>query len=171
MHAPRRRILLALVALALAACGDDGGDGAGATTTTAPAPAPLPDACDLVPDAAAASGLALGAPVADGNDERRVCAFSAVEEGQVGLTVAVQGGGRFDEKRQQSEASLGEAEEVDGIGDRAVFVYDDEDLPEGVGGLLVGVGDLTIEVTLQGLVEDDMREAATALGELAVSNL
>ncbi|MBA2326751.1 MAG: hypothetical protein H0V95_08935 [Actinobacteria bacterium] len=173
--------VLFTAAAVLTGCGDDADDGATATTAEAGAddattpgeggPA-LPDACGLVPDAAAVSGLDLGEGAPDGDDRRRVCAFSATEPGQVGLTVAVQGGKRFDQKTAQSESALGvEGEPVDGIGDRALFFFSDEDLPEGVGGVLVGVRDLTLEVTLQGLDEVTMRRAATALAELAVSNL
>ena len=177
---PRRATAIALLlALPLAACGDDGesADVTSTTTTTAGADAdavptvPLDDACALVPDAAEVSGLALGDPAPDGDERRRVCAFPALEEGEVGLTVAVQAGSRFDEKAEQSAEAVGEGEPVDGIGDRALFFFSDEDLPEGVGGLLVAVGDLTLEVTLQGIDEPTMREAAVAIGEAAVARL
>ena len=177
-HLPLTAVLLTAAAV-LTGCGDDADDGTTVTTTEAGADAPtgegggaLPDACGLVPDAAAVSGLDLAEGSPDGDDRRRVCAFSATEPGQIGLTVAVQGGSRFDQKAAQSESALGvEGEPVDGIGDRALFIFSDEDIPEGVGGVLVGVRDLTLEVTLQGLDEVTMRQAATALAEHAVGNL
>jgi hypothetical protein len=172
--------VLFTAAAVLTGCGDDADDGSTATTTEAGTDdatsseggTALPDACDLVPDAAGVSGLDLAEGSPDGDDRRRACAFSATEPGQVGLTVAVQGGSRFDQKAVQSESALGvEGEPVDGIGDRALFFFSDEDIPEGVGGVLVGVGDLTLEVTLQGLDEATMRRAAMALAEHAVGNL
>jgi hypothetical protein len=173
--------VLFTVAVVLTGCGDDtdgGTTAATAATGTDDATTPsaggtaLPDACGLVPDAAAVSGLDLAEGSPDGDDRRRVCAFSATDPGQIGLTVAVQGGNRFDQKAAQSESALGaEGEPVDGIGDRALFFFSDEDIPEGVGGVLVGVRDLTLEVTLQGLDEVTMRRAATALAEHAVSSL
>jgi hypothetical protein len=169
---PRTACFVALALLGWAACGDDDaatGD-ARATTTTAAgtAAAPLPDACDLVPDAAGVSGLTLGEPAPAGDERRRVCAYS----GTPGLTVAVEGGDRFEEKAQRSEEALGDpGEEITGLGDRARFFFSDADIPEGVGGMLVEVGDRTLEVTLQGLDEDAMRDAATALAEVATANL
>jgi hypothetical protein len=176
---PRRSFLAALVlTLPLVACGDDDETAEAPETTTTASdtteePAALPeDACALVPDAAEVSGLELSEPAPDGDERRRVCAFSAVEDGQVGLTVAVQGGSRFDEKAEQSEASLGDpGEEIDGLGDRALFFFSDEDIPEGVGGLLVELGDVTLEVTLQDLEEAAMRDAAVAIGTAAVERL
>ena len=178
-HLPLTAVLVVAAAV-FTGCGDDADDATTATTAvagtdetpTGTGGEPLPDACDLVPDAAAVSGLDLAEGSPDGDDRRRVCAFSATRSGQVGLTVAVEGGSRFDEKAAQSESALGvEGEPVDGIGQRALFFFSDEDIPEGVGGVLVGVRDLTLEVTLQGLDEGTMRRAATALAEHAVSNL
>lgn len=168
-----RALTVSAVLLLAAACGGDDEPEVASTSTEAPpaTEAELPeDACSVIPDAAEVTGIELGAGVPAGADVRRVCAASTAD-GSVGLTFAVQSGGRFDEKAEQSEAALGEGEAVDGVGDRALFLFDDEDLPEGVGGLLVELGDLSIEVTLQGLDEAAMRDAAVALGGHAVDNL
>jgi hypothetical protein len=178
----RRAIAAVLLAtLVLAGCGDDDPTVETAPTTpaesddptdTAVATVPVENACELVPEAAATSGLDLAGGVPDGDERRRVCAFTAADEGQPAATVAVQGGSRFDEKAQLSTESLGHpGEPVEGVGDRALFFFADDDIPEGVGGVLVEVGDLTLEVTLQNVDEEPMRAAATALAELAVSNL
>ena len=91
---------------------------------------------------------------------------------RLGITIGIESGGRFDAKAEVSRQSLGdEGEQIDDLGDRALFFYSDDDLPEGVGGVLVAVGDLTIDVTMQGLDEAQMRDASVALAELAVSNL
>ena len=171
MH--RRPFLFVSVLLlaAAGACGGDDDPDATTTTSEAAAVAELPeDACAVIPDAASVTGLAFGAGEPAGVEKRRVCALST-DDGAVGLTFAVQSGGRFDDKASRSAAALGEGEEVDGVGDRALFFFSDEDLAEGVGGLLVEVGDLSLEVTLQGLDESAMREATVALGEHAVENL
>ncbi len=131
------------------------------------------DACSLVPDAdvATATGLSLGEGVPGGDERRRVCTFQA-DNGDVGVTIGVESGGRFDNKAEVSQQSLGDqGEQIDDVGDRALFFFSDDDLPEGVGGVLVAVGDLTIDVTMQGLDEAMMRDASVALAELAVSNL
>ena len=117
------------------------------------------DACSLVPDAdaATATGLSVGEGVSGGDERRRVCTFQA-DNGDVGITIGVESGGRFDDKAEVSRQSLGvEGEQIDDLGDRALFFYSDDDLPEGVGGVLVAVGDLTIDVTMQGL--DEARDA------------
>lgn len=174
--------LAALLALPLAACGDDGdGDDAVEATTTTAAPdttvedtvpvVPLDDACELVADAAEVSGLTLAEPFTDGDERRRVCVFTPSSDDQVPLTVGVQAGSRFDEKAEQSEAAVGPGEPVDGLGDEALFVYDDSDIPEGVGGVLVAVGDLTIDITIQGVDEATARRATVAIAEAAVSRL
>ena len=131
------------------------------------------DACSLVPDAeaAAATGLPIGEGVPGGDERRRVCTFQS-DDGSVGITIGVEAGGRFDEKAEASRQALGEdGEDVPGLGDDALFFYSDDDLPEGVGGVLVAVGDLTVDVTMQGLDEDSMRDASVALATLAVGNL
>ena len=131
------------------------------------------DACVLVPtaDVAAALGVEVDEGVAGGDERRRVCTFQSVEPG-VGVTVGVEAGSRFDEKAEASRSSLGvDGVEVDGLGDRALFFFSDADIPEGVGGTLVGEGDLTIDVTLQGLDEPALRDASVAIATLAVSNL
>ena len=132
----------------------------------------LVDACSLVPDAEAATATALivGEGVPGGDERRRVCTFQA--DSGVGITIGIESGGRFDAKAEASRQSLGvEGEQIDDVGDRALFFYSDDDLPEGVGGVLVAVGDLTIDVTMQGLDEAQMRDASVALANLAVSNL
>jgi hypothetical protein len=142
-------------------------------TTSSGSTSGVADACALVPDddAATASGLSLGEGVSGGDERRRVCTFQA-DNGQLGITIGVESGGRFDDKAEVSRQSLGdEGEPIDDLGDRALFFYSDDDLPEGVGGVLVAVGDLTIDVTMQGLDEATMRDASVALAELAVSNL
>jgi len=173
--APRRTAPIALAPPSLVACGDDGDDQivapADDETTTTTAAGELPDACELVPDAATTTGLDIPEGAQVGNEERSVCAHTVGADGEIGLTLAVQGGSRFDEKAEQSEAATGPGEAVDGVGDRALFFYDDEDIPEGVGGVLVEVGDLTVDVTLQGLDEATMRDAAVALAEEATANL
>jgi hypothetical protein len=184
-----RLLALLLAAVLVAACGggddDDGGDAAGGpgeeaaeTTTTAGeggGPATLPAACELVPTDAAneATGLSLGPGAEIGDDRRAVCAFSAPESGGVGVTVGVELGGRFDEKAQASRDALEvDGEEIGDLGDRALWFYSDEDVPEGLGGVLVGVGDLTIDVTVQGAGDEaTTREASLAITELALSNL
>jgi hypothetical protein len=131
------------------------------------------DACALIPDddAATATGLSLGEGVSGGDERRRVCTFQA-DNGEVGITIGVESGGRFDDKAEVSRQSLGdEGQPIDDLGDRALFFYADDDLPEGVGGVLVAVGDVTIDVTMQGLDEATMRDASVALAELAVRNL
>ena len=144
-----------------------------AGTTADPAPILPDDACSLVPDAeaAAATGLPIGAGVPGGDERRRVCTFQS-DDGSVGITIGVEAGGRFDEKAEASRQALGEdGEDVAGLGDDALFFYSDDDLPEGVGGVLVAVGDLTVDVTMQGLDEDTIRDASVALATLAVGNL
>lgn len=186
-----RRLLPVMVAALLlaAACGgddDDGGDGGEAVTTTAPGStatsgaagddgAALPDACELVPaaEAAEATGLSItdGAPT--GDERRSVCAFPAGTNGGVGITVGVEVGGRYDEKADVSRNALGvDGEDVPGLGERALFFYSDENFPEGLGGVLVGQGDLTIDITLQGAGDEaTTRTAALAVAEVAVGNL
>jgi hypothetical protein len=177
---PSRALIAVVLSLFLAgACGgdDDGSTvAAPASETETESPSELEfdvavpaDACALIPDAAAVSGLVLGEPAAEGAETRKVCTFSGTEG--IPLTFAVQSGDRFDDKAAQSAEALGEGEEIDGIGDEALFFFSDEDLPEGVGGLLVGVGDLSIEVTLQGMAEGEMRDASVAIAEHALENL
>jgi hypothetical protein len=169
-----------------ASCGDDddaaspasvasGGSPATAGSVTADS-APtvdVADACVVVPsaDVASATGFAVDDGVAAGDERRRVCTFRD-ETAAVGITVGIEAGGRFDEKAARSQQSLDdEGEEIESLGDRALFFFSDEDLPEGVGGVLVAVGDLTIDVTLQGLPEDTLRDASINIAELAVRNL
>jgi len=159
--------------LAVNACGDDADDDVGSEPTTEPTvgASPLPDACEVVADAAAVTGLNLAEGVQTGNELRSVCAFTAVEADLQPMTVGIEGGSRYDEKHETSEAAVGSGEPVEGIGDRAAWFYADDDVPEGVGGVLVEVDDLTIDITLQNLDEPRMRAAALAVAELAVSNL
>lgn len=183
---PTRLLALLLAAALLGACGgddDDVEDLAESTATTATTEAPtlgsepltLPDACELVPADAVneVTGLSLAQGSEIGDERRAVCAFSAPESGGVGVTVGVEAGGRFDEKAEASRNALGVAgEEVGDLGDEALFFYDDEDTPEGLGGVLVGVGDLTIDITIQGAGDEETtREAALAIAEMALGNL
>ncbi|HEX9993899.1 MAG TPA: DUF3558 family protein [Acidimicrobiales bacterium] len=194
---PRRLAASLLVAaLALAACsgdgdsdgdGGDGGTAAGETssssatteatsTSAAAGDAAVPaSACELVPTDAVneATGLTLG-PGADIGDERRaVCAFNATESGGVGVTVGIEAGGRFDEKAESSRNALGvDGEAVEDLGDEALFFYSDEDAPEGLGGVLVGIGELTVDVTVQGAGDEDAtREASVAIARMAAEEL
>jgi len=173
-HWPRG-FMLAALALVAASCGGD--DAASSSTLsverTSSSAAPVADACAVVPtaDVAAVTELAVDDGVAAGDDRRRVCTFQDQTSG-VGITVGIEAGGRFDEKAELSRRSLEvEGEAIESIGDRALFFFSDQDLPEGVGGVLVAVGDLTVDITLQGLDEDALREAGINLAELAVGNL
>ena len=177
----------AVLLLAVTSCGED--DATSSTpavpTTLAPSTATPPevgsagptpsvtDACAIVPapEVASATDLPVDDGVPAGDERRRVCTFQ-VADPAVGITVGVETGGRFDEKTEASRRSLGvQGDEIDDLGDAARFFFSDEDLPEGVGGVLVAVGDLTIDVTLQGLDEAVLRRDAVAIAELAVSNL
>ena len=172
---------LVLTLLLTAACGGDGGgddetgagDVASTTTAAAAAAADLPDACPLVPpdeiNAEAELELADGAEI--GDERRAVCAFSATESDGVGVTVGIEAGDRFDAKAETSEGALGAGEELDGLGERARFFYSDGDIPEGVGGVLVGTGSYTVDVSVQGLDEGRTREAAVAIAEIALATL
>jgi hypothetical protein len=146
---------------------------AGSVTAASVPAVDVADACVVVPsaDIRSVTGFAVDDGVAAGDERRRVCTFRD-ETAAVGITVGIEAGSRFDEKAAVSQQSLDdEGEEIESLGDRALFFFSDEDLPEGVGGVLVAVGDLTIDVTLQGLPEDAMRDASANLAELAVSNL
>jgi hypothetical protein len=185
----RRTAALALaasLALGATACGDDGDDPAldeGDTTTTEATAVPvdegaaaaLPeDVCALADDAAAsaATGLALTGAVPGGDERRRVCTFSPADNDGVGITIGVEGGSRFDEKAEVSEGALGAGDDVADLGDRALSFYSEEDIPEGVGGTLVAVGDLTVDVSVQGLADEAAtRAAADALAALVVDGL
>lgn len=195
MAAPRSLLaVLAVAALAFGACGADGDQVVSAPDDEAPTgaggnsdddsgdpggggvpdgrDAALPeDACALVGDAAAITGLDLGEPVPGGDERRRVCAFSAPTPGGIGLTVGLEAGDRFDEKAETSAAAIGELEPVNGLGDRALFGYDDADIVEGVGGVLVGIGVITVDVSLQGADEATVRGAAITIAEAAVAAL
>jgi len=181
-------VLAAVLALVGAACGDDdsASDAASATTqadtvSTTETPSSEPgesmipdDVCALVGDEAAseATGLELSGATADGNGIRNTCTYSARDNDGVGITVGVQSGGRFDDKAATSERALGPGEPVDDLGDRALSFYDDEDIAEGVGGTLVAVGEVTIDVSIQGLDDEAAtREAANALAALVVDGL
>jgi hypothetical protein len=190
----RRAWAMALgVALALgaAACGDDDDDAAADTGDTAAAsaasvddtavddtavddtaaPLVLPDdACTLVPtdEVEAATGLALGEPAVGGDERRGVCTYSAADSGGVGVTVGVEPTDRFDEKAEASRTALGvEGEPVDGLGDEALSFFTDVDFPEGLGGVLVLVDGVTIDVTVQGAGD----EASTAAAGLAIAQV
>lgn len=182
---------LLILLLGAAACGDDADDaGSSGTTittadpadvegstssTVAAAAAELPDdVCALVGDAAAseATGLELVGATPDGNELRRVCTYSPQDNEGIGITVGVQSGSRFDDKAATSERALGPGEPVEGLGDRALSFYDDEDIPEGIGGTLVAVGDLTVDVSVQGLADEGAtRDAGDALAALVVDGL
>jgi hypothetical protein len=179
--------LAASAALVVAAsCGDDDDATSSASVASGGSPATagsvtiesvptvdLADACVVVPsaDVASATGFAVDEGVPAGDERRRVCTFRD-ETAAIGITVGIEAGGRFDEKAARSRQSLDdEGEEIESLGDRALFFFSDEDFPEGVGGVLVAVGDFTIDVTLQGLPEDTMRDASIDIAELAVSNL
>lgn len=182
---PCRLFALSASIALLASCGSDDGaaaptTAAAATTTAAPATTSaagptgqVDDACALVPtaDVAAALGTAVDEGVPGGDERRRVCTFQGTEAA-IGVTVGVEAGARFDEKADASRSSLDvDGVEVEGLGDRALFFFSDGDIPEGVGGTLVGVGDLTIDVTLQGLDEAAMRDASVGIATVAVANL
>lgn len=131
------------------------------------------DACAVVPtaDVAAMTELAVDDGVAAGDERRRVCTFQDATN-DVGITVGIEAAGRFDEKAEVSRRALDDdGEEIGSVGDRALFFFSDDDLPEGVGGVLVAAGEVTIDVTMQGLLEDRMRTASINIAELAVSNL
>jgi hypothetical protein len=175
-------VLVAALALGAAACGDDGDEPAvDATTTTASEAtvdgdaASLPaDVCALADDAAAseATGLPLTGAVPGGDERRRVCTFSPADNDGVGVTIGVEAGSRFDEKAEVSEGALGAGDDVADLGDRALSFYSDGDIPEGVGGTLVAVGDLTVDVSVQGLADEAAtRAAADALAALVVDGL
>ena len=184
-----RGLFLSAALVLVASCGDDSSASPDATTapaadatadttgapaaTSGAASAHLPDACAIVPttEVAAALGVAVDEGVPAGDERRRVCTFLGTEEA-IGVTVGIEPGARFEEKAEASQQSLGvDGVEVDGLGDRALFFYSDADIPEGVGGTLVAVGDLTIDVTLQGLEETALRDASVGIATLAVTNI
>ena len=174
----QRIAALVLTVLLAAACGGDGGgddraDEVASATTAAAAAADLPDACPLVPpeDVNAEAGLHLAEGAEIGDERRAVCAFSATESDGVGVTVGIEAGDRFDAKAETSEDALGAGDELDEVGDRALFFYSDDDIPEGVGGVLVATGSYTVDVSVQGLDEDRTREAAVAIAEIALATL
>ncbi len=141
------------------------------TGTTDTGTTAVADVCDFVGDDAAseATGLTLTGATADGNEVRSVCTFSPADNDGVGITIGLQSGSRFDDKAEISEEAVGPGVEVDDLGDRALWFYDDE---EDLGGTLVAVGDLTIDVTIQGLDgEAATRDAANALAALVVEGL
>ncbi|WP_276968086.1 hypothetical protein [Desertimonas flava] len=141
------------------------------TDTTDTGTTAVADVCDFVGDDAAseATGLTLTGATADGNEVRSVCTFSPADNDGVGITIGLQSGSRFDDKAEISEEAVGPGVEVDDLGDQALWFYDDE---EDLGGTLVAVGDLTIDVTIQGLDgEAATRDAANALAALVVEGL
>lgn len=150
-------------------------DPASTTTLSAADAGGLPaDVCALIPDGTVVGGTELVLPtgVPDGNDVRRVCAYPAGEVGGVAVTVGIEDGGRFDEKAEVSRTSLGDdGEPIEGLGDRALYFFSDVDIPEGVGGVLVGIGDRTIDVTVQNLPSGELRPVAEGIAELIVSAL
>lgn len=179
---PRRTTATALLLLTLlgAGCGDDDSESAGDDTTTteaggeAEATALPEDVCALAGDAAAsaATGLTLTGAEPAGDEGRRVCTYAPADNDGVGITIGVQGGSRFDEKAATSEEAVGPGQPVEGLGDQALSFYSEEDIPEGVGGTLVAVGDLTVDVSVQGLGDEAAtREAADALAALVVDGL
>lgn len=145
------------------------------TTTVALGPSDLPeDPCALVPPATVVGGteFVLPAGVPGGDENRRVCAYTAGAAGGVGVTVGIEAGARFDEKAEASRSALGdEGEPVEGIGDQALFFFSDVDIPEGVGGVLVGIGDRTIDVTVQGLPEGELRAVAEGIAQAYLTGL
>lgn len=186
-------VLSLALALGAASCGDDDGSEVGSAATP-----PTSDDADVTsttgddePDESAATELpedvcalvdgdvaseAIGGPltgaVADGGEVRRTCVFPPMENDGIGVTIGVQSGDGFDDKAATSERALGPGEPVEGLGDRALSFYDDEDIPEGIGGTLVAVGDLTIDVSVQGLEDEAAaREASDALARSVVEGL
>ena len=179
-------LLIALLLAVLAACGGDDDDTDTATdddpTTTAAAPttaaepdADLPSACALVPvtEVNEATGLALAEGADTGDERRSVCAFSATESGGVGVTVGVEAGSRFDEKADRSEEIFGApGEPLDGIGDEALFWFTTDEFPEGLSGVLVGEGDFTIDISVQGVADEaEARDVAVGIAEIAAGKL
>jgi hypothetical protein len=175
-------VALALV-VGVAACGDDDSgddvvDDTAAEDTAAEEPAAelvLPDdACALVPadEVEAATGLALGEPAVAGDERRGVCTYNAADSGGVGITVGVEPSDRFDEQAETSRSSLGvEGEPVDGLGDEALSFFTDVDFPEGLGGVLVLVDGVTIDVTVQGTGDEATTTAAAlAIAEIATTH-
>lgn len=130
-------------------------------------------ACALMPPGTTVDVLGeLPAGVAGGDDRRQVCTITAGESGGVGLTLAREAGDRFDDKVAASQNALGvDGEDVPGLGDRARFFFSDADIPEGVGGVVFVSGDTTVDITLQGLDEADLRAASLSLAAVAAGNL
>ncbi|CAN5189987.1 hypothetical protein BH18ACT4_BH18ACT4_05330 [soil metagenome] len=193
-----RFFALALLMLAVASCSDDDGDSGAdsaatesSTTTgppstssgsstetseeTQPEAAPPADACSLVPagEVNAATGLSVAEGVAVDSEQRSACAFSAETSGGVGVTVGVEAGGRFAEKADASREGLGvPGEAVAGLGDEALFFFSSELIEEGIGGVLVAEGEITIDVSMQGLLTAEATRAASiAIAEVALRNL
>ena len=179
---PRLVIAALLLALLAAACGGDdddtaaGDDPTTTTSTTAEEPnSELPSACGLVPatEVNEATGLALAEGADTGDERRSVCAFSATESGGVGVTVGVEAGSRFDEKAGRSEEIFGTpGEPVADLGDEALFWFSTEEFPEGLSGVLIGQGDLTVDISVQGIADEaEARDAAVGIAEIAASKL
>jgi uncharacterized protein DUF3558 len=134
--------------------------------------APTDDACALLTaaDVTEALGTEVDAGEPAGDARRRVCTFQTVAG--VGVTVGVEGGSRFEAKAEASRNALDvEGVAVDALGDDALFFFSASDIPEGIGGVLVTKGETTVEVTLQGLDEDELRSASIAIASVAVGNL
>ncbi|CAN5584300.1 hypothetical protein BH18ACT1_BH18ACT1_05510 [soil metagenome] len=167
-------VLTVTLAVGLAACGDDSGGGDDNAATSTPPPTeetePLPDdLCAVLAEAGAvgASGLPLGPGAPTTDDGRAVCAYRATDSGGIGVTVGVDASTPFEQKAERSREAVGEAgEAVADLGDEAIFLFTTADGPEGLGGMLVGKGPRTIDVTIQGVADAaEARRASAALAE------
>jgi hypothetical protein len=129
-------------------------------------------ACSLLPPGTTVEVLgALPEGVAGGDDRRQVCTFSAADTGGVAITLGREEGDRFDDKVAASQNALGvDGEPVEGLGEQARFFFSDADFPEGLGGVVVLAEGRTIDVTLQGLAEPELRTAALGLAAAAVEH-
>ena len=187
IRTPRLFAVLLLALVLAAGCGGDddtAAEDASTTTTgdvtddtddTEPTDDEPPNACELVPadEVNEAAGLTLGEGADTGDERRSVCAFSATESGGVGVTVGVEAGSRFDEKAARSEDIFGSpGEDIPDIGDEALFWFTTEEFPEGLSGVLIGKGDLTVDISVQGIADEaEARDAAVAIATLAGDGL
>ncbi|MBA2624975.1 MAG: hypothetical protein H0U89_05155, partial [Acidimicrobiia bacterium] len=79
----------------------------------------------------------------------------------------------FEQKAERSREAVGVAgEAVADLGDEAIFLFTTADGPEGLGGMLVGKGPRTIDVTIQGVADAaEARRASAALAEGVLEGL